>query len=91
MKSDAKLEEELIVVSKLTSENWQLLTQALESLRNLHFNGLFLIKAENYRAIMFDGTKDWRKIWRKTDLCFQIWHDESGKFVFTGLKIAISF
>ena len=50
MKSDAKLEEELIVVSKLTSENWQLLTQALESLRNLHFNGLFLIKAEKLQS-----------------------------------------
>ena len=53
--------------------------------------GSFWSKLKNYRAIMFDGTKDWRKIWRKTDLCFQIWHDESGKFVFRGLKIAISF
>ena len=53
--------------------------------------GSFWSKLKKYRGIMFDGTKDWWKIWRKTDLCFQIWHDESGKFVFTGLKIAISF
>ena len=33
---------------------------------------------------MFDGTEDWRKIWRKTDMCFQKWH-------VTGSKIAISF
>ena len=27
-----------------------------------------------------DGTEDWRKIWRKTDLCFQKWHEELSKF-----------
>ena len=31
------------------------------------------------------------KIWRKTDLCFLKWHEEFGKFSFTGWKIAISF
>ena len=29
---------------------------------------------------MFDGTEDWRKIWRKIDLHFQNLHDEFGKF-----------
>ena len=29
---------------------------------------------------MFDGTEDWCKRWRKTDLCFQKWHEEFGKF-----------
>ena len=40
---------------------------------------------------MVDGTEDWCKIWRKTDLCLQKWHEKFGKFLFTGLKIAISF
>ena len=29
---------------------------------------------------MFDGTEYWRKIWNKTDLCFQKWHHKFGKF-----------
>ena len=29
-----------------------------------------------YRGNMFDDTQDWYKIWRKTDLCFQKWHEE---------------
>ena len=29
---------------------------------------------------MFDSTEDWCKIWKKTDLCFQKWHVEFGKF-----------
>ena len=33
-----------------------------------------------YRGVMFNGTQDWNKIWRKTDLHFQKWHEEFGKF-----------
>ena len=29
---------------------------------------------------MFDGTEYWCNIWRKTDLCFQKWHEEFSKF-----------
>ena len=29
---------------------------------------------------MFDGTEYWCNIWNKTDLCFQIWHEELSKF-----------
>ena len=35
---------------------------------------------KKYRGVMFDGTEDWCKIWRKTDLCFQKWHEEFDKF-----------
>ena len=28
-----------------------------------------------YEGVMFDGTQGWYKVWRKTDLCFQKWHD----------------
>ena len=33
-----------------------------------------------YRGVMFDGTQDWYKIWRKTDLYFLKRHEEFGKF-----------
>ena len=38
-----------------------------------------MFKLKKYRGVIFDGTEDWCKIWRKTDLCFQRWH-EFGKF-----------
>ena len=39
-----------------------------------------MFKLQNYRGVMFDGNKYWCKIWRKTDLCFQKWHEEFSKF-----------
>ena len=39
-----------LVVSKLTWEIWQILAHALKSLKNLHFNGLLLIKVYNVWA-----------------------------------------
>ena len=56
-----------LVVSKLIWGIWWILTLALESLKNLHFNGLFLIKVYNVWAkkvqrSIFDGTEDWWKI-----------------------------
>ena len=40
------------------------------------------------RGVMFDGTQDWCKVWRKTDLCFQKWHEEFGKFSPQHLKVS---
>ena len=31
---------------------------------------MFELKKNRERGFMFDGTKDWCKIWRKTDFCF---------------------
>ena len=39
-----------------------------------------MFELKKYRGIMFDRTKDWCKIWRKTDFRFQKWHEEFGKF-----------
>ena len=50
-----------------------------------------MFELKKCRGVMFDDTEYWCKIWRKTDLCFQKWHDEFGKFSFIGWKIAISF
>ena len=75
MKNDAKFEGEL--TCQFIWGIWEILTQALENLKNLRFNRLLLTKVYNgwakkkYRRVMFDGTEDWFKIWRKTDLCFQ--------------------
>ena len=86
MKNDAKFDEELLVSSKLTWGIWWILTEALENLKNLHFNGLILNKVYNvwakrkYRGVMSDGTEYWCNIWGKTDLWFHKWHEEFSKF-----------
>ena len=38
-----------------------------------------IFELTKYREVMLDGAKDWSKIWKKTDLCFQKWHEEFGK------------
>ena len=34
---------------------------------------------KKHRGVMFHGTVDWCKVWRKTDICFQKWHGKLGK------------
>ena len=85
-----------LVLSNLTSGIWQILTRALENIKNLHFNGLFLISvfnvlAKNLQRSYIHATEGWCNIWRKTDLYFPKWQEEFVKFSFTGWKIAISF
>ena len=46
------------------------------------------IELRKYREIMFDGTQDWYKVWRKTDLCFQKWHEKFDRFSPEHLKVS---
>ena len=39
-------------------------------------------------GVKFDGTEYWYNIWRKTDLCFQKWHEEFSKFSSEHLKMS---
>ena len=78
-KNDAKFEEELIWGI------WKILTRALESLKNLHFNGLLLDKIYNVWAKKGQKSYVWLH-WKLMqnlkviDLCFPKWHEEFGKF-----------
>ena len=47
-----------------------------------------LLELKKYRGVMFDWTQYLYKLWRKTDLCFQKWHEEFGKFLPEHLKIS---
>ena len=42
---------------------------------------------KKYRGVILHGTREWCKIWRKTDLWFRKWHDEFGKFSPEHLKV----
>ena len=41
-----------------------------------------------YRGVIFEDRQDWYKIWRKTDLCFQKWHEQFVKFSPKHLKVS---
>ena len=64
---------------------WQILTGALEILKNIHFNGLILSKvyivwAKKVQRSYLYGIEEWCEIWRKTDFLLGKWHVEFGKF-----------
>ena len=79
------LKRKWLAISKLTRGIWQILIRALKGLKHLLLNWLLIPKyimheLKKYRGAMLDGTEDWCKIWRRTDLWFQKWHEEFGKF-----------
>ena len=80
------LKRNWLVVSKLTWGIWRILTRALKSLKNLHFNRLLLNKVYNVWAKkstgeLFHDTGEWCKVWRKADSWFGKWQEEFGKFL----------
>ena len=71
------LKRNWLVVSKLTLGIWEILTRALESLKNLHFDGFLLTKVYNIWAkkvqksylswhwkVMQNLKKNWRVVWK---------------------------
>ena len=78
------LEKNWLVVSKLIRGIWQILTRALRSLKDSHFNGLFLTKVYNVWANKVQRSYfSWH--WRvmqilKKNLWFGKRHEEFGKF-----------
>ena len=42
---------------------------------------------KKYRGVVFHDTEEWCKIWRKTDLWFEKWHEKFGKFSPEHMKV----
>ena len=65
-------------------EIWWILTRTLESLKICVLMGSlrpkYLMFNLKCRGIIFHGTEEWCKIWRRTDLRFQKWHEEFAEF-----------
>ena len=72
------LKRNWLVSSKLTWGIWRILTRALKNIKICTLMGCWpkyiMFELKKYRAVMFEGTEDWCKIWRKTDFCFLKWH-----------------
>ena len=47
-----------------------------------------LFELKKYRGVIFHDTVEWCKIWRKTDVWFEKWHVEFGKFSPEHLKVS---
>ena len=88
-----KLKRNWFVVLKLTWRTSQILTRALESLKNVCFNWLLVTKVyiawatKVQRRVIFHDTEELCKFWRKTDLWFEKWHEKFGKFSPEHLKV----
>ena len=83
---DAKLELEIDLSVKIWhkqfDEFWpkHLKTSKMYTLIGCFWAKNIRLELKKRRGDMFDGTEDWCKIWRKTDLCFHKWHEEFDKF-----------
>ena len=61
------------------------------ALMGFFWSKYIMLELKNYGGVIFDGTEDWCKILKKTDLSFLKWHGKFVKLLFTGWKIGISF
>ena len=90
------LKRNWLVISKSTWGIWWILTQALESLKNVHFNVLllrqvFIVWAKKYREVIFQKIEEGYKIWRGINLLFENCHKEIIKFWPEYSKVSKSF
>ena len=69
---------------------WWILIQALKSPKNVHFDMSFPVMFDLKKSsrVIFHDTKEWCKIWRKTDFFFQKWHEEFETFSPEHLKVS---
>ena len=77
MKNDAKFEKKLTCQFKIDTGNltnvdpstWK--SQKFALLMGYFWPKYIMFELRKYRGALLDGTQDWYKVWRKTDLCFQ--------------------
>ena len=80
------MEKDRLVVSKLAEGISQILTWALKSLKDFHFNGLFLSKVyiiwdeKVQRSYLSWLWREMQNLEKKTDMLLGKWHQEFGKF-----------
>ena len=78
--------------SEMKRSCWNL-TWSLKIHKNFTLIGSFCAKylkfdLKKYRGVIFDGTEERCKIWRKIDLWFGIRHEEYGKYSSEHLKVS---
>ena len=85
IKNDEKFEEHLTCRFNIDIRNLMIFDSTAWKVSKVYtLMGCFwpkyiIFELKKYRGVMFDSTEYWCKIWRKTDLCFQKWHEEFNK------------
>ena len=74
-----------LLVPKMAWGIWLILTQAVESLKistlMCHLCRKYIMfEPKKGREVICHSTEDWCKILGRSDLCFEIWREEFGKF-----------
>ena len=72
------------LVPKMTWRIWWILIRTVESLNFAFWYATFVesilcLSQKKYRGVMCDNTKEWCKVLRGTNLCFEKWREEFGK------------
>ena len=82
------MKENWFVVSKMT-RIWWILIRALKSPKNLHFDMSFpvIFDLKKSSGVIFHDNREWCKIWRKSEFCFQKWQEEFEKLSPEHLKV----
>ena len=85
MKNWTKIEEGLtcrfkIYMMNLTNFHLSTLKPPKFALQIGSFWPMYMFAIRKYRGVIFHDPEERCKIWRKTDLCFQKWHEEFDKF-----------
>ena len=83
MKNDAKIELPVQNWHEEFDEFWSkhLQISRICTLLDCLWTMYIMLELKKYRGIMFNGTEDWFKIWRKTDLYFKIDMRNLGNFL----------
>ena len=85
------LERNRLIVSKLASGIWQILTRAL---KDFNFNGLLMSKkciffvVRKYRGVIFHETEEGYKTWGGIDWSFQNWDKKFDNFWLEHFKVS---
>ena len=85
LRSDAKFEEKLTLVSKIDMRNLVDFNGSSGKYENLHFDVLLLsevyfVEAKKIQRSSGDNTEKWCKTLGGFDKCFEKWHEQFGEF-----------
>ena len=83
---------EFMIVNSKTKEKPKTILQRIRNLVLdfiIYFVTAYIIMFDlkKYRGVIFHDSEGWCKIWRKTDLWLEKWHEEYGKFSPDQLKV----
>ena len=93
LKNDENSEEQLTCCLKtgirnLTNFDSSTWVSKIYTLMGCFWPKYIMFELKTYRGVIFHDTREWCKIWRKSDLWFGKWHEEFGKTSSEHMKVS---